>query len=154
MGLYLQSPEVLLLEELLDEVPDKQKDDGADEGTDDLAVPLSPEGAVGADKAKQPAADEASQEADDDVPDQAAFFFDHEESGKPAGDGSEEQGKKDVHVFNAKWFMTNITIFRQKGMILPCLFSAHSHGWGMLIIQPQFITLVPTRARRAKPWDG
>ena len=29
MGLYLQSPEVLLLEELLDEVPDKQKDDGA-----------------------------------------------------------------------------------------------------------------------------
>ena len=87
----------LFLEQFLDPVPDAQKDHRADDGADDLAVPLGPEGSAGADEAQQPAADETAEKADDDVPDETAFVLDDKETGKPAGDGSEEQSKKEVH---------------------------------------------------------
>ena len=45
----------------------------------------------------QPAADDTAEQTDDDVPDESAFLLDHEEPGQPAGNGSEEQGNKNVH---------------------------------------------------------
>ena len=88
-----------LLQELFDRVPDPEKDYGADDGADDLAIPLCPEGSACAEQTEQPAADEASEKADDDVPEESGFGFEHKETGKPAGDGSEEQCKNDVHGF-------------------------------------------------------
>ena len=89
--------EIALLEQFLDQVPDPQQDHGADEGANDLAIPLGPEGSACAKLAQQPAADQTAEEADDDVPDETTFVLDHEEAGQPACDGSEEQGKNNVH---------------------------------------------------------
>ena len=80
-----------LLQELFDSIPDPQQDNCTDDGAYDLAIPLRPEGSVGAKEAEQPAADKAAEKADDDVPDEAALVFDNEETGQPACDGSEEQ---------------------------------------------------------------
>ena len=85
-----------LLQKLLDLVPDPDQDEGAD----DLPIPLGPEGAGCAELAQQPAADNAAEKTDDDVPDETALVLVDKESGEPACDGSEEEGKNDVHGIN------------------------------------------------------
>ena len=95
----------MLLEELFHLVPDPQKHDGADNRADNLSIPLGPERTVRAEKPQQPAADETAEQADDDVPNEAALVFDNEEAGEPSRDGPEEECKDNVHRFSTLWFL-------------------------------------------------